>query len=270
MKILKMNEMLKTNWFMKGIYAVNIIPKKRTLTHTYRKLNGFLYMLEGNIEYSFGGNTVQLSPGSLIYLPRSSAHTYRAISEKVRYMRIDFELYDASDGEQIIFSGGPVLITNELDYEAAELLHELCDLFLGAGYASALRANSLLAMFLYRLIYAEHTRQITSGKKNVLLLAMDEIKQNYASAVSTESLAEKFGISPSHLRRLFRKATGGSVTDYVHRTRISASLYLLRDSEMSILDIALMVGFDGQNYFTRIFKRQLGMTPGEYRHKNHI
>ena len=270
MKILKMNELLKTDWFLREIYAVNIIPKKRTLTHTYRSLNGFLYVLEGDIEYSFGGSSVRLSPGSLLYLPRSSAHTYRAISEKIRYIRVDFELYDASDGKQIIFSDGPALITDELDYESAELLHELCSIFLGAGYASSLRANSLITAFLYRLIYSEHTKQITSGKKSVLLLAMNEIKQNYATQITTESLATMFGVSPSHLRRLFHEATGGSVTDYVHRTRISASLYLLRGSEMSILDIALMVGFDGQNYFTRIFKRQLGMTPGEYRQKKHV
>lgn len=268
MKILKMNELLKTNWYMKEIYSVNIIPKRRTLTRSYRTLNGFLYVLEGEIEYSFGEKTVHLSPGSMIYLPRSSAHTYKAISDKIRYIRTDFEIYDAFDGNQIIFSDGPMIITYNLNYESESLLHELCNLFLGAGYASSLRAISIMTALLYQLIYAEHTKQITSGKKGVILLAMDEIKQNYASHITTEYLAEKYDVSASHLRRLFHEATGGSVTDYVHRMRISSSLYLLRDSEMSILDIALMVGFDDQNYFTRIFKRQLGITPGEYRRRN--
>ena len=56
-----------------------------------------------------------------------------------------------------------------------------------------------------------------------------------------------------------------SFTDYLSRTRIERSIELLRDTDMSLLEIAGLVGFEDQSYFTKVFKKETGLSPKKYR-----
>ena len=58
---------------------------------------------------------------------------------------------------------------------------------------------------------------------------------------------------------------GCTFTEYVNRLRIERSCRLLRTTRLSVAEISLAVGFEDQSYFTRIFKKQLGQSPGKYR-----
>jgi AraC-like DNA-binding protein len=59
-------------------------------------------------------------------------------------------------------------------------------------------------------------------------------------------------------------------TEYLTYTRIEKSKYLLCNSDKSILDIAVLIGFNSQSYFTTNFKKHTGVTPKEFREKNNI
>jgi len=72
-------------------------------------------------------------------------------------------------------------------------------------------------------------------------------------------------MSRSNLMRVFRKATGQTPIEYLLRLRIQKAMELLRNSSLSITEIALEVGFNDSNYFTRQFRRVLGETPRSFR-----
>ena len=66
----------------------------------------------------------------------------------------------------------------------------------------------------------------------------------------------------------FKKVTGQRLFEYLQRYRLTQSLALLRQSSMSIAEIAQAVGFGNQSYFTECFKRDFGQTPLQFRKQN--
>ncbi len=77
--------------------------------------------------------------------------------------------------------------------------------------------------------------------------------------------AQILNVSPSYLSTLFRKETGITLTEYVNRKRIEYGVLLLNTTNMQVQTIAQHCGISDINYFTRIFKKQIGKTPKEYR-----
>ena len=80
-------------------------------------------------------------------------------------------------------------------------------------------------------------------------------------------MARELHITAAHLTRLFRRAVGESVTDYITRRRIERACEYLRSSEIPIGSLAVNVGFPDQNYFSRRFHAMTGLSPSAYRKK---
>lgn len=74
-------------------------------------------------------------------------------------------------------------------------------------------------------------------------------------------------LSTSYLSTLFKKEVGQTLTDYVNKSRISASQKLLRSTTRPIQDIAVQCGIPDIHYFTRLFRRETGMTSKGYRNR---
>lgn len=91
------------------------------------------------------------------------------------------------------------------------------------------------------------------------------LEANYSSKIELSRLCEMAHMSTSVLLRRFRKSTGFSPVDYLLRVRISRAIELLQNENISIIDIALAVGFSDSNYFSRQFKRIMNMSPSKYR-----
>lgn len=91
---------------------------------------------------------------------------------------------------------------------------------------------------------------------------------NYSRQVTLESAAQQIGLTPAYLSRIFKKETGCTFNQYLNRIRIEKARDLLRYSQMSLSDIALHTGYGDQSYFTKVFQRITGMSPGNYRKKH--
>jgi AraC-like DNA-binding protein len=86
--------------------------------------------------------------------------------------------------------------------------------------------------------------------------------------VTLLDLAAVAGLSRMHFASQFRAATGRRPHEYLLRQRIRRADELLRESTMTIVDIALSVGFQTQPHFTTVFKRFVGYTPLQWRNAN--
>jgi len=82
--------------------------------------------------------------------------------------------------------------------------------------------------------------------------------------LSTGRIAEALAFNPDYLGRAFRDAFHQSPTDYIHRLRIDRARMLFRSTDRSIHRVAADVGFSDERYFRRIFKRNVGLTPGQF------
>jgi len=117
--------------------------------------------------------------------------------------------------------------------------------------------------------YARAVERIESFRKSKIRLVIDEvaayIDERYADPISLESIAQRFYVSKEHLSRTFKQTTGINVSDYIVRRRIEKAKELLVSPGVSIKDTARMVGYPELAYFHRIFKKEVGVTPGEFR-----
>jgi AraC family transcriptional regulator len=135
-------------------------------------------------------------------------------------------------------------------------------------YAESL-AN-LLAVHLLRN-YTEHPELIEAEKVSVaprsVIQAMKYIHENYPSEVSLADIAGAAHLSPYHLTRVFKKATGISPHQYLVQVRVNSARSLLTAGagDRSLAEIAAAVGFADQSHLTRHFKRMLGITPKQLR-----
>ncbi len=94
------------------------------------------------------------------------------------------------------------------------------------------------------------------------------IDTNYEKDISLTTLSQHFFISKYQISRLFKKQFGVNYSDYILKVRMEAAEMMLINSKEKIDDIAKRSGFEETSYFSRVFSKYFGMSPGEYR-KNH-
>jgi transcriptional regulator GlxA family with amidase domain len=87
---------------------------------------------------------------------------------------------------------------------------------------------------------------------------------NIGKRVTLAAIAGSAAVSRFHFARLFRVTTGHSPMEFLVRTRIDRSKYLLARGDISICEVAAELGFCDQSHFTRTFRRLTGMSPREY------
>ena len=95
--------------------------------------------------------------------------------------------------------------------------------------------------------------------------AIEKMYADIDKQLSVETLARECNYSVGYFSHLFRSVTGISPHAYMSRLRIERAKTLLENTELSVLEIALAVGFEDQNYFSRFFKEQTGVSPTAYR-----
>lgn len=91
------------------------------------------------------------------------------------------------------------------------------------------------------------------------------IEANLEQPLDIDHVAERTGFSKWYLQRMFKHHTGYPLANYIRRRRLSESACRLATSNEAILSVALAVGFDSQQSFSRSFKREYGESPGMYR-----
>ncbi|MBS5388643.1 MAG: helix-turn-helix transcriptional regulator [Clostridiales bacterium] len=95
------------------------------------------------------------------------------------------------------------------------------------------------------------------------------IAEHYSEDISLSDAAKIVNLSPVYLSRLFKKEEGINFLDYLNQYRIDISKNLLKDVKHNILETASLSGFGSTKYFSKIFKKTVGITPSEYR-KRHL
>lgn len=94
---------------------------------------------------------------------------------------------------------------------------------------------------------------------------IQEIKQNYANDITLTDLARKYGISTSHLSGLIKEELRMSFSEYIAARRVQKAKELLAEERISIEEIAAQVGYSDYFYFTKVFKKNAGISPSKYR-----
>jgi AraC-like DNA-binding protein len=98
-----------------------------------------------------------------------------------------------------------------------------------------------------------------------LLRARDAMDRSYAAPLDVRAVAAVAHISPAHFSRCFHAVFGESPHHYLQRRRVERSMFLLRESDRTVMDICFDVGFSSPGTFSRTFREIVGESPTGYR-----
>ncbi len=91
------------------------------------------------------------------------------------------------------------------------------------------------------------------------------ILEHLASSINLNDLAREINRNPSYISYIFKQETGPNLFDYITQERIRHAKYLLKNTDLRILDIARACGYEDQSYFSQVFRKHTGATAGEFR-----
>lgn len=101
--------------------------------------------------------------------------------------------------------------------------------------------------------------------ESVVEAAIAYIRENYGKDVSLEDVSRKVNISPYYFSRIFREEAGSTFIEYLTSIRMDRAKELLSENRLSMKEICSEIGYSDPNYFSRSFKKNVGITPTEYR-----
>jgi two-component system response regulator YesN len=113
------------------------------------------------------------------------------------------------------------------------------------------------------LVRLARRRPLASELSPVVEKAMEFLRKNYGKSCSLEETARHAGVHPQYLSRMFSQEKGESFVDYLTRLRVSKAKELLRSGQ-NVKETAAEVGYADANYFSRLFKKWEGLSPGEF------
>lgn len=136
--------------------------------------------------------------------------------------------------------------------------------------------NSVLDCYSMDKLFAELLEYINSfflaldndsSNKNLAQInqAKEYIEANYMNNITLEDVGNHIGFNPSYFSSIFKKETGSSFVEYLSKIRIEKAKALLKESDLRVQDICLMVGYSDVKYFSKLFVKYTGLKPKDYR-----
>ena len=115
--------------------------------------------------------------------------------------------------------------------------------------------------------YATHMKMLRKNSicSRQIAKCIDYIYDNLHARITVEELADYLEMNPSYLSRLFKKEVGTSISEYIRMKKIETAKNMLVYSEYKPVDVAQILAFPSQSYFTEAFRKVTGLTPAKYR-----
>ena len=125
---------------------------------------------------------------------------------------------------------------------------------------------SIWAKSMLAIIKRETVQACREDNRGAAQRVRAHVRAHYTeSCLSVNSISSSLGYSPNYLGNAFKREYGDSINDFINRCRVEAAADLIRGTDRRIYDIAFAVGFSDEHYFSRTFKRYIGISPSDYR-----
>jgi len=253
-----------------------------------------VYVMKGAGKHVFEGQSYRIKENDIFIINPGEAHTFSLEKgEKLEIINCLF-LPSLIQGSWLKEMG----VSESMDYfyihpflDNKERFHHLLNLngnqfirvrnllesmiaeFEGGNSCSStlIRLQLVEVLILLSRIYNEHkkiTRNITVVEKESQILARricGYIERHYDQKISIPTICNLFSISPRHLNRLFKQETGKTIIEMTHKIRIEKAKKFLLESDEKVINVAMRVGYDDPAFFSRLFRRMVGCSPGRYK-----
>lgn len=243
--------------------------------HTSRRedLQSYLCFLveSGEGQLSWQGEEHPLSPGDVVFVDcrRGYAHSTGLPGKplwSLRWCHFSGPTLDGVYGKYCQRGGGPVIRDGDPGRYRL-LLEEIYDIAASEDYIRDMRLNEKLCQLLTLLMESSwnRERQVREPRKMDIRQVKAYLDGHFREKITLESVAVRFFVDKHHLARRFRSEYGTTVTQYIHRLRITEAKWMLRFTDKTVEEIGLSCGAGELPYFSRLFKQLEGVSPTGYR-----
>ena len=257
--------------FVGSCGTYKLLTKSKLPTHRPRGRLDYqlLYIASGKAHFYFQGKEEIVSAGNMVlYRPKEEQRYYYYGAEHPEVYWVHFtgnnvknilRQYGIADDIHVIHTNTSLEYKRLFSLMIQEL--KLCK----DDY------EELLVHYLKELLIMIHRVLINNppGKSSFLITEMDDAVQyfhaNYNQPISIEDYAAEHNMSVSWFIRNFKEYTNVTPAQYILSLRISNARTLLENTAYNVSEISNIVGYENPLYFSRIFKKQCGMSPSEFR-----
>ena len=252
-----------------GTYHLFTRPKLPTYRPRGRLDYQIIYVASGKAHFYFNGVEHIISAGNMvIYRPKEEQRYYYYAADHTQVYWVHFtggnvknilRKYGIADHMRVLYTG------TSLEYKQLfeQMIHELT--LCKDDY------EELLVGYLQHLLILIHRSINNKPREKTLLLvssmdtAVRYFHENYNKQICIEEYAAKQHISVSWFIRNFKEYTDVTPTQYLLSLRISNAQTLLETTNYNVTEISEIVGYNNPLYFSRLFKKQVGMSPSDFR-----
>jgi AraC-like DNA-binding protein len=261
-------------------------------THDYMQI---WYVEEGSFIHYINGTSNRLSTGCMFVIPPFVTHEIGLIAgENVKIYGCEFlanfinENISLEDSSSSLFDFAyiePFLVTNENVlprlHLAGKSMSKVEELFINMlaeytdekkYYEINIKADLLKLLAVIAREYENqddiHSHEIFYKYRQSVKAAITFINENYTEKIYIEDVCKIALMSHTYFSYLFKQITGKTFVEYVNKLRIAKAVELLTSTDMPIGDICLLSGFNDTAYFIKVFKKETGISPRQYRKNN--
>jgi two-component system response regulator YesN len=127
--------------------------------------------------------------------------------------------------------------------------------------------ETLLRLKLEDLLESPRSSSASKARDSKLQEIDQYLLQHLSENVTSVDVAQHLFLNPSYFSRYFKRMTDENFTDYVHRFKMKAAMQMMEYPNETIEMISIKLGYSDRTYFTKVFKKYVDMTPGEYKSK---
>lgn len=239
--------------------------------HLHTDCAELVYIVEGHGTHMIGDDVYETGPGDVLIYNVGVPHDERPRGDQpLQYFSCGITgLRLKGQPENCIFPAEvePVLPMGEQGAPVGALFAMLREAITDNSAHTLEQARFLMISLLLLVLGYAKTNAVPRAAEAYTLgqRIKQYIDQNYLQNLTLTTISAHLGISPYYLGRLFKEKTGYSPMQYIINRRMGEAQTLLISTQDSVTHIAERVGYDNPNYFNLLFKKNIGVTPGQYR-----
>lgn len=259
-----------------GGYITDVGYYPKAQFHYRKRPNGIdqhilIYCIEGSGWVQIGDNRFSISSGEFFIVPAKTPHSYAANKDN------EWTIYWIHYKGKVFDKITSLLIKELNGYKSAvsfserriELFEEIySNLERGYSIDNIRYANLCLSYFLSSFLYKNKFDIIAPvERRDVAGLAIDYMQKHINQTLTLNEIALAVNLSVSHLAAIFHKRTGFAPIEYFNHLKIQKASQYLQFTQDRINEISNKLGIQDSYYFSRLFKKLMGISPIEYRRK---
>lgn len=262
----------------------NVNPKMLLHKHEFYEL---MYVYRGSCINHFQENSITMQEREILLLNPNTAHCPETLTDNDCVFNIMFRqdffrysldillkdntlfssffmecMFQTNIAQDYLFFLPDKLATDTIERLIVECFEEQ------SCYGTVIQ-SLLVELFAYLARHSKNSFSLPKNSHERLMMKIITYIQESPGEITLQKVAEQFQYSTAYLSRMIKQHTGKNFSEIVRDCRLTKAKYYLESSGLSIIDIALMLGFNDVSHFYKVFKEEMNCTPTEYRKRYH-